>query len=52
LLRWDPDDEGKRWRGKSYDRGDGVNERCFGINDEIMVMRGKGKAGEVNKISD
>lgn len=52
MLRRDPDDEGKRWRGEGYDRWDGVNEGCFGVDDEIVVMRGKGKAGEVNKIGN
>jgi hypothetical protein len=48
----DPDDKGKRWRGKSYGRGDGVDDGRFGVKDEIVVTRGKGKVGEVNKIGD
>jgi hypothetical protein len=52
LLKWDPDDEGKRRRGEGYGRGDGVDDGRFGIDDKIVVMRGKGKVGEMNKVRD
>ncbi|SRR5260370_324701 len=49
-LRRDRDDEGERWKSEGYDRGDGVDDGRFSVNDEIVVMRGKGESGKVKKI--